>query len=262
MSKPAVKQIANVVLGEAARPVGALAYSKDGGCEFSAFAYAATWLAAADRFELSPDLALVDGYQYRKAPTKDDSIFHFAFADTEPDGWGCRVIARDHAKQRKAAQAAGKSTVHSAALTEMDYLLCVDDMSRIELAQLIGGGRQCARWKCSIPRRRNFSIQASASGTSYPRSIAASCIKWYSMRSVVGTFHRLVQHLRESRIPLWAIAGLLLNDSPALPGSVESKSAHRFAPTLTTCYFLLVVVPLIPASPASTAGTVPFNSTL
>ncbi|RQR65367.1 type II toxin-antitoxin system HipA family toxin [Burkholderia sp. Bp9125] len=136
MSKPAVKQNVNVVLGEAARPVGALAYSKDGGREFTAFAYDGEWLAAADRFEISPDLALVEGHQFRKAPSKEDSIFHFAFADTEPDGWGCRVIARDHAKRRKVAQAAGNSAP-GAALTEMDYLLGVDDMSRIGALRLV-----------------------------------------------------------------------------------------------------------------------------
>lgn len=136
MSKPAVKQNVKVVLGEAARPAGTLTYSKDGGREFTAFAYDSEWLAAADRFELSPDLALVEGYQYRKAPSKEDSIFHFAFADTEPDGWGCRVIARDHAKRRKAAQAAG-APAPGAALTEMDYLLGVDDMSRIGALRLV-----------------------------------------------------------------------------------------------------------------------------
>ena len=136
MSKPAVKQTVTVALGEAARPVGTLTYSKDGGREFTAFAYAAAWLSAADRFELSPDLGLVEGYQYRKAPTKDDSIFHFAFADTEPDGWGCRVIARDHAKRRKATQAAVSSAAR-AALTEMDYLLGVDDVSRIGALRLV-----------------------------------------------------------------------------------------------------------------------------
>lgn len=137
MTKPGAKQTVQVALGEAALPVGTLAYSKDGGREFSAFAYAPAWLAAADRFEVSPDLTLVEGYQYRKAPTKDDSIFHFAFADTEPDGWGCRVIARDHAKRRKAAQAAGNATPQAAALTEMDYLLGVDDRSRIGAVRLI-----------------------------------------------------------------------------------------------------------------------------
>jgi nucleotidyltransferase AbiEii toxin of type IV toxin-antitoxin system len=38
---------------------------------------------------------------FHKAAARSDSIFHFAAADTEPDGWGCRVIARDHAKRRK-----------------------------------------------------------------------------------------------------------------------------------------------------------------
>ncbi len=136
MTKPAVKQTIKVALGDAVRPVGTLTYSKDGGREFSAFAYADAWLAAADRFELSPDLDLVGGYQYRKPPTKDDSVFHFGFADTEPDGWGCRVIARDHAKRRKAAQTAG-NIAGSAALTEMDYLLGVDDQSRIGALRLL-----------------------------------------------------------------------------------------------------------------------------
>jgi serine/threonine-protein kinase HipA len=136
MSKSAVKRTVNVALGEAALPVGTLTYSKDGGREFTAFAYGAQWLADAHRFELSPDLALVEGHQFRKAPTKEDSIFHFAFADTEPDGWGCRVIARDHAKRRKAAHAAGMPTP-GATLTEMDYLLGVDDRSRIGALRLL-----------------------------------------------------------------------------------------------------------------------------
>jgi serine/threonine-protein kinase HipA len=136
VSRPAGKRTVQVALGEAARPVGTLTYSKDGGREFSTFAYAAEWLAASERFELSPDLALVEGHQFRKAPSKHDSIFHFAFADTEPDGWGCRVIARDHAKRRKAAQAAG-DPAPGAALTEMDYLLSVDDLSRIGALRLV-----------------------------------------------------------------------------------------------------------------------------
>ncbi|AOJ06981.1 type II toxin-antitoxin system HipA family toxin [Burkholderia mayonis] len=136
MSKPAVKRTVKIALGDAARPVGTLTYSKDGGREFTTFAYNAAWLMAADSFELSPDLALVEGHQFRKAPSKDDSIFHFAFADTEPDGWGCRVIARDHAKRRKANQAAG-TPAPGAALTEMDYLLGVDDLSRIGALRLV-----------------------------------------------------------------------------------------------------------------------------
>lgn len=130
MKRPVSQQIVRVALGQAALPVGALTFNKDGARENSSFAYHEAWLQSTDRFEISPDLQLVYGQQFRKAPSRDDSIFHFAFADTEPDGWGCRVIARDHARRRKSAQERGLE-VPRAGLTEMDYLLGVDDMSRI-----------------------------------------------------------------------------------------------------------------------------------
>ncbi|WP_137925405.1 type II toxin-antitoxin system HipA family toxin [Cupriavidus sp. 2SB] len=124
-----------VALGQRAIPLGELAYARDGRREHSTFAYDAAWLSDSAKFSVSPDLPLVPGNQFRKAPSKDDSIFHFAFADTEPDGWGCRVIARDHAKRRKAAQR-NDLPVPSAELTEMDYLLGVDDTSRIGAIRL------------------------------------------------------------------------------------------------------------------------------
>jgi serine/threonine-protein kinase HipA len=102
------KRKVGVALGQCAIPLGQLSYAREGRREHSTFAYDAGWLNdSITRFKISPDLPLVSGNQFRKAPSKEDSIFHFAFADTEPDGWGCRVIARDHAKRRKAAQAGG-----------------------------------------------------------------------------------------------------------------------------------------------------------
>jgi len=131
-----IQQTVQVALGEAALSLGPLTYGKDGKREYSTFAYGESWLSDASRFEISPDLPLIAGHQFRKAPSKEDSIFPFAFADTEPDGWGSRVIARDHAKRRKAVQAAGEP-VPSASLTEMDYLLGVDDISRIGAIRLM-----------------------------------------------------------------------------------------------------------------------------
>lgn len=142
MKRTGVQQTVQVAVGRNALPVGSLTFNKDGARASSTFAYHASWLASADAFEISPDLPLVDGHQFRKPPSREDSIFHFAFADTEPDGWGIRVIRRDHAKRRKAAQARGErgekdKAVPDAALTEMDYLLGVDDVSRVGALRLV-----------------------------------------------------------------------------------------------------------------------------
>jgi serine/threonine-protein kinase HipA len=135
MKRPVLQRGVKVALGQTALPVGVLTFSKDGARESSTFAYHETWLTSADRFEISPDLRLMGGYQFRKPSSREDSIFPFAFADTEPDGWGCRVIARDHARRRKSAQEKGEE-IPRAGLTEMDYLLGVDDMSRIGALRL------------------------------------------------------------------------------------------------------------------------------
>jgi serine/threonine-protein kinase HipA len=78
----------DVCLGQAGVPVGKLVYVKDGPREFSQFAYRDEWLANPVAFDVSPDLSRVLGYQLRKAPSKDDSCFFLALADTEPDSWG------------------------------------------------------------------------------------------------------------------------------------------------------------------------------
>jgi serine/threonine-protein kinase HipA len=118
-----------VCLGKAGVPVGQLAHTRQGQREHSAFAYADSWLKNPERFQVSPDLPLVAGHQVRRAPTKTDSVFHFALADTAPDAWGRRVMARAHAKRRQQDPTLG-------ALTEMDYLCAVDDFSRVGALRL------------------------------------------------------------------------------------------------------------------------------
>lgn len=72
MSAMNVKQRVEVCLGRAGRPVGRLTYVKQGARENSTFAYDPSWLDAADRFDISPDLPLHAGFQARKAPSKRD----------------------------------------------------------------------------------------------------------------------------------------------------------------------------------------------
>lgn len=124
-----MKRTLHVFLGNDGRLVGTLHYDQNGAREHAAFAYDETWLAAPDRFAIEPNLPLVAGAQFhRKAP--EGSVFHAAIADTEPDGWGRRVIARDHAKRRQAARRAGTDAGPSQ-LNAVDFLLAVDDDSRV-----------------------------------------------------------------------------------------------------------------------------------
>jgi serine/threonine-protein kinase HipA len=124
-----MKRTIQVCLGEEARMVGTLHYDVSGARERAAFSYDAAWLGAPDCFALEPGLPLVTGPQFHgKKP--DGSVFHAAIADTEPDGWGRRVILRDHAKRRQAARRSG-AVAAPPQLNAMDFLLSVDDSSRV-----------------------------------------------------------------------------------------------------------------------------------
>ena len=116
-------------IGEAGIALGTLVYIRQGQRENSAIAYDQSWLSAPECFTVSADLQLASGYQTHKAASAHDSVFHGALADTAPDAWGRRVIARDHARRRR-----DDPTLR--ALTELDYLLAVDDFSRVGALRL------------------------------------------------------------------------------------------------------------------------------
>jgi serine/threonine-protein kinase HipA len=124
-----VKRTLQVQLGDEGRPVGTLHYDQNGAREHAAFSYDEAWLAAKERFAFDPTLPLVAGAQFHRK-TAAGSVFHAAFADTEPDGWGRRVILRDHAKRRQGARRAAQET-GPVRLTAVDFLLAVDDGSRV-----------------------------------------------------------------------------------------------------------------------------------
>ena len=124
-----IRRQVQLCIGKAGVPVGSLVYVRQGRRENSVLAYDEAWLADPTRFNVSADLQLVPGYQPHKAASPHDSVFHGAVADTAPDAWGRRVIARDHAKRRKADP-------QLPALTELDYLLAVDDFSRVGALRL------------------------------------------------------------------------------------------------------------------------------
>jgi serine/threonine-protein kinase HipA len=129
-----MKRTIQVLLGDQAHLVGTLHYDVRGARESAAFTYAEEWLAARDGFPLEPGLPMVAGPQFHRKVAQG-SIFHAAIADTEPDGWGRRVIQRDHAKRRQADRRAGRP-VEAAPLNAMDFLLAVDDTSRVGAVRL------------------------------------------------------------------------------------------------------------------------------
>lgn len=122
-------QRVDICVGKTGTLVGQLAHARQGQREFSTFAYDPQWLADPERFEVSPDLPLVPGFQARRATGKADPVFHLALTDTAPDAWGRRVIARAHAKERQ-------RNPQLPALTELDYLAAVDDFSRVGALRL------------------------------------------------------------------------------------------------------------------------------
>lgn len=123
-----MKRTITLKLGEEGRALGMLRYDQQGNRESAAFEYTSEWLGAGDRFILEPGLALVTGPQFHRKAGQG-SVFHAAIADTEPDGWGKRVIQRDHAKRRQQTRRRGED-VNPRPLNALDYLLAVDDVAR------------------------------------------------------------------------------------------------------------------------------------
>ncbi|MCK5798632.1 MAG: type II toxin-antitoxin system HipA family toxin [Deltaproteobacteria bacterium] len=109
--------------------IGELRYDRQGRRESAAFSYRQAWLTHRERFSIDPALPLVSGFQFHKRRGQG-SLFHGAIADTEPDGWGRRIILRDHAKQREILKERGQAP-EIAVLGELDFLLAVDDESRV-----------------------------------------------------------------------------------------------------------------------------------
>lgn len=120
-------------LGSAGISVGELVFTQQGRREIAQFAYADSWLAATDNFEVSPDLSLAPGYIARRAPSPVDSVFPLALGDTAPDAWGRRVIERAHAHRRR-------RDAQLPPLTELDFLCAVDDFSRMGALRLCRDG--------------------------------------------------------------------------------------------------------------------------
>ncbi|MEX2123321.1 MAG: type II toxin-antitoxin system HipA family toxin [Woeseia sp.] len=124
-----MRRTIDVFLGETAPQVGVLRFEAQGARESAGFEYHPDWLATPDRFALEPGLPLVAGMQFHPQ-TRAGPLFHGAIADTEPDGWGRKVILRDYSKRRQRDRDSG-ADIGPRPLNHLDYLLAVDDLSRV-----------------------------------------------------------------------------------------------------------------------------------
>lgn len=118
-----------VYIGDVKQLVGTLFFNASGNRESSGLEYSPEWIASSTSFEIDPALPLRPGPVFR-SKKEGNSVFHGAIADTEPDGWARQVILRANRKQRKEKKANCISSDDSP-LTSLDFLLAVDDFSRI-----------------------------------------------------------------------------------------------------------------------------------
>lgn len=121
-------RVLQVCLGEAGIDVGTLWLSGDRSRPYSTFQYAQSWLNDPRRFAISPDLPLSDSRMFFHGSRNSDhlSALPSPLADTVPDSWGQKLLR-------------GTYGLH---LTEFDFLVSVDDFSRIGAVRIreISGG--------------------------------------------------------------------------------------------------------------------------
>ncbi|MYE53236.1 MAG: type II toxin-antitoxin system HipA family toxin [Gammaproteobacteria bacterium] len=127
-----------VALGEALTPVGEFLFETDGKRQTSLFRYAREWLDRADSFPLAPNLPLAEmRFHQSGSRLNQRSALPGPVSDGAPDAWGRGLI-------RKA---------QPGRLTELDYLLAVDDASRQgALRYLDEEGQPLARTYPPVPR--------------------------------------------------------------------------------------------------------------
>ena len=143
-----------VAIGDRPQPVGQILFEADGRRQTSVFRYAVEWLENPERFAIAPSMPLAESPFYVSASRGNPrGALPGPVSDSSPDSWGRGLV-------RKA---------RSGELTELDYLLAVDDFARQgALRYLDDEGIPLARSYPPIPRLselRELRGLASAAGT-------------------------------------------------------------------------------------------------
>ena len=135
---PKTTRRVRVALGERLQPVGELVFEADGRRQASMFRYADEWLDGPEGFAIAPTLPLSESPFHASASReRPRSALLGPFGDGAPDSWGRGLLRR----------------ALSGALTELDYLLAVDDETRQgALRYLDDDGRPLSRSYPPVPR--------------------------------------------------------------------------------------------------------------
>jgi serine/threonine-protein kinase HipA len=123
-----------------ARQVGSLARERGRGRSVISFAYEPAWTVAPEAFSLDPALPLFEGDQHATA-------LPGVFADIAPDRWG-RILM-----ERREAYLAGREERPQRQLDEWDFLVGIDDRTRMGALRIAspGGGSFLADEEMPVP---------------------------------------------------------------------------------------------------------------
>lgn len=116
-----VQQVLKVCIGAAGIEVGTLRFESQGNREFSSFEYEEEWIADQRGFAIAPSLPLDSTRFFFKKEGDAISPLPPPLSDTAPDSWGRNIIRRDARENRQ----------DTSPLNELNYLLAVDDFSRL-----------------------------------------------------------------------------------------------------------------------------------
>ena len=125
-SKRDGERVFEVCLGDDGIPVGTLWIQAEGGRHYSVFRYAESWLRHPRGFAIAPSMPLHTDRQFFRKTGERGSFLPPPLADTVPDLWGRRLMNAYNGSQ---------------GLSEIEYLVGVDDQSRLGALRLrIAGG--------------------------------------------------------------------------------------------------------------------------
>lgn len=118
--------------------IGSLSLERGGGKQAISFAYAPEWVGKASAFAIDPSLPLYEGEQYPPA-------LPGVFADAAPDRWGRELL------ERREAYLARREDREPRLLDDWEFLLGVDDRTRMGALRLAGDGDGDLRFLADEP---------------------------------------------------------------------------------------------------------------